>query len=202
MQQQRQESRDTRTAPALLEGLAAPPEKPAKAMRVYEIAKEVGVEAKDLVTKVRSLGISVANHMSRVEPEDVVRVRRAVEKERQADLLTGLDLRPGLHPFAIRADAGRVAAHEVHLQLGELVVRNGDVGELAEAGGDAVDHATAVDDAGHDGAGGEHPRARRAGDRHGAARDGDRMYVGKRQRATVDFEWRGGCHGRGSRDER
>ena len=43
-----------------------------------------------------------------------------------------------------RADAGRVAAHEVHLQLGQPVGRDGDVGELAEARGHAVDHGAAL----------------------------------------------------------
>ncbi|HEY1587042.1 MAG TPA: hypothetical protein VGH63_15210, partial [Polyangia bacterium] len=42
---------------------------------------------KDLVAKVRALGIEVKNHMSNLEPDDVARVKRALDKERQANLV-------------------------------------------------------------------------------------------------------------------
>src|SRR5215468_7832315 len=51
--------------------------------RVYEVAKDMGLANKDLVDKIRALGIEVKNHMSALEPDDVARVRRALEKERQ-----------------------------------------------------------------------------------------------------------------------
>jgi translation initiation factor IF-2 len=56
-------------------------------MRVYEVAREVGVANKDLVSKIRALGIEVNNHMSMLDPEDVMRVRRALDKERQESLI-------------------------------------------------------------------------------------------------------------------
>jgi translation initiation factor IF-2 len=56
-------------------------------MRVYEVAREVGVTNKDLVSKIRALGIEVNNHMSMLDPEDVMRVRRALDKERQESLI-------------------------------------------------------------------------------------------------------------------
>jgi len=49
----------------------------AKGMRVYEVAKEIGLANKDLVAKIRTLGIEVKNHMSALEPDDVARIRRA-----------------------------------------------------------------------------------------------------------------------------
>ncbi len=52
-------------------------------VRVYEVAKDVGLTNKDLVDKIRALGIEVKNHMSALDPDDVARVRRALEKERQ-----------------------------------------------------------------------------------------------------------------------
>jgi translation initiation factor IF-2 len=55
--------------------------------RVYEIAKEVGVPNKELVSKIQALGIDIKNHMSCLEAEDVQRVRRALEKERQENLV-------------------------------------------------------------------------------------------------------------------
>ena len=51
-------------------------------VRVYEVAKDVGLSNKDLVDKIRALGIEVKNHMSALEPDDVTRVKRALDKER------------------------------------------------------------------------------------------------------------------------
>ena len=54
----------------------------AQKVRVYELAKEVGVENKDLISRVRTLGIEIKNHMSALEPDDVARIKRALDKER------------------------------------------------------------------------------------------------------------------------
>src|SRR5688572_2131095 len=56
--------------------------------RVYELAKDLGVDQKVLVDKVRSLGIEVKNHMSSLEPDDVARIKRSFEKERQENTVT------------------------------------------------------------------------------------------------------------------
>ena len=56
----------------------------AERVRVYEIAKEVGVSSKDLVAKVRGLGIEVRNHMSVLDFEDAQRIRQAIQQERVA----------------------------------------------------------------------------------------------------------------------
>ncbi len=53
-------------------------------MRVYEIAKEVGIPNKDLITKIRALGLEVNNHMSSLDADDVARIKRSLEKEKQA----------------------------------------------------------------------------------------------------------------------
>ena len=52
-------------------------------VRIYELAKELALGHREMVAKVRSLGIEVANHMSHLEPADVDRVRRAVDAERK-----------------------------------------------------------------------------------------------------------------------
>ena len=49
---------------------------------IYDLAKELGIAHKDLVEKIRALGIEAKNHMSRLERDEVDRVRRAFEKER------------------------------------------------------------------------------------------------------------------------
>jgi translation initiation factor IF-2 len=56
-------------------------------VRVYELAKDLGLQPKDLVSKVRAMAIDVANHMSQIEPADVERIRRAVERERHESLV-------------------------------------------------------------------------------------------------------------------
>ncbi len=53
-------------------------------MRVYEIAREVGIPNKDLLAKIRALGLEVNNHMSSLDEADVARIRRSLEKEKQA----------------------------------------------------------------------------------------------------------------------
>jgi translation initiation factor IF-2 len=63
------------------------PEAPAgPRLRVYELAKDLNVQPKDLLNKVRAMGIDVANHMSHLESVDVDRVRRAVDRERLENL--------------------------------------------------------------------------------------------------------------------
>ena len=48
-----------------------------RACGVYELAKDLGLQPKDLVAKVRAMAIDVANHMSQIEPADADRIRRA-----------------------------------------------------------------------------------------------------------------------------
>ncbi|HVK78582.1 MAG TPA: translation initiation factor IF-2 N-terminal domain-containing protein, partial [Kofleriaceae bacterium] len=51
-------------------------------MRVYEIAKEVGIPNKELLAKIRALGLEVNNHMSSLNADDVARIKKSLEKER------------------------------------------------------------------------------------------------------------------------
>ena len=53
-------------------------------MRVYEIAKEVGIPNKDLIAKIRALGLEVNNHMSSLDADGVARIKRSLEKEKQS----------------------------------------------------------------------------------------------------------------------
>ena len=57
-------------------------------MRVYEIAREVGIPNKELITKIRALGLEVNNHMSSLELDDVARVKRSLEKDRIDNTVT------------------------------------------------------------------------------------------------------------------
>ncbi len=51
-------------------------------MRVYEIAREVGIPNKDLLAKIRAMGLDVNNHMSSLDADDVARIRRTLEKDK------------------------------------------------------------------------------------------------------------------------
>src|SRR5262245_34891623 len=57
-------------------------------MRVYEIAREVGLPNKELIAKIRALGLEVNNHMSSLDPDAVARVRRSLERERVENTVT------------------------------------------------------------------------------------------------------------------
>lgn len=57
-------------------------------MRVYEIARDVGMANKELIAKIRALGLEVNNHMSSLDADDVQRVKRSLERERLASTET------------------------------------------------------------------------------------------------------------------
>jgi translation initiation factor IF-2 len=60
---------------------------PGAKVRVYELAKECNMAPKDLVAKIRAMGLEVANHMSNVDASDAERIRRSIERERQESLV-------------------------------------------------------------------------------------------------------------------
>ena len=51
-------------------------------VRVYEVARDLGLNNRELLNRIQSLGIQVRNHMSALEPAEVDRVRRALEKDK------------------------------------------------------------------------------------------------------------------------
>jgi translation initiation factor IF-2 len=55
--------------------------------RVYEVARDLGLDNRELVTKLATLGIPVRNHMSSIDPADAERVKRAIEKEKQQNVV-------------------------------------------------------------------------------------------------------------------
>src|SRR5258707_4899168 len=53
-------------------------------LRVYEVARDLGLDNKALVALLQSVGVpDVRNHMSAVPPEVVERVKRHIEKQKQ-----------------------------------------------------------------------------------------------------------------------
>ena len=49
---------------------------------VYEVARELGMDNRELMNKVSALGIQVRNHMSALDPAEVERVKRTLEKDK------------------------------------------------------------------------------------------------------------------------
>jgi translation initiation factor IF-2 len=56
-------------------------------VRVYELAKELGIANRDLLERIRGLGLEVANHMSHLEAAEVDRIRRSLSRERHESLV-------------------------------------------------------------------------------------------------------------------
>ena len=56
-------------------------------MRVYEVARALGLPNRELINRIAALGIQVRNHMSSLDPADVDRVKRAIEKEKAESLV-------------------------------------------------------------------------------------------------------------------
>jgi len=54
-------------------------------VRVYEVARELGLDNRELVSKIASLGIQVRNHMSALEPAEVERIKRSLDKDKQSN---------------------------------------------------------------------------------------------------------------------
>jgi translation initiation factor IF-2 len=57
-------------------------------IRVYELAREIGVPNKELISKIRALGLEVNNHMSSLDSDEVGRVKRSLEKDRIDNTVT------------------------------------------------------------------------------------------------------------------
>ena len=50
-------------------------------IRVYEIARELGIKNRELLDRIASLGIQVRNHMSSLEPGEAEKVKRSIQRE-------------------------------------------------------------------------------------------------------------------------
>src|SRR3984957_15797396 len=57
-------------------------------VRVYEVAKQLNLDPKQVVGLFQAIGVvDVRNHMSSVEPEQVERIKRHLEKQRTHDVV-------------------------------------------------------------------------------------------------------------------
>ena len=51
-------------------------------VRVYEVARQLGVENRDLIQRIATMGIQVRNHMSVLDPVEVDRIKRSLGRDR------------------------------------------------------------------------------------------------------------------------
>src|SRR5580693_786105 len=57
-------------------------------VRVYEVAKQLNIDPKQVVGLFQAIGVvDVRNHMSTVEPDQVERIKRHLEKQRTHDVV-------------------------------------------------------------------------------------------------------------------
>lgn len=55
----------------------------AQRIAVYELAKELSLSNAELLARIRALGMDAKNHMSRLDPEQVQKIRRGLEQAKQ-----------------------------------------------------------------------------------------------------------------------
>ena len=54
-------------------------------MRVFELAKQLGISSKDLIRDLKGLGLTVSNHMSALEEEVVTQILAKVTAKAKTD---------------------------------------------------------------------------------------------------------------------
>ncbi len=110
--------------------------------RVYEIAKELGVESKELVQRIRALGIPVSNHMSTLEDEQVERIKQAFGRSSQRTTETR-QIRPTVVRRRTVGDK-KVEEKVVASPRPGVVVRRAAAKPSAVAGGGAVGRSSST----------------------------------------------------------
>ncbi|MEZ4256049.1 MAG: translation initiation factor IF-2 [Polyangiales bacterium] len=78
--------------------------------RVYEVARDLGLENRELINRMIALGMQVRNHMSALEPAEIERLKRSLDKEK-----LGAVVEERIRPTVVRRRAKKVddAAPEV-----------------------------------------------------------------------------------------
>ena len=77
-------------------------------LRVYEVARDLGMDSRDLVALFQQFGATdVKNHMSAVPPEALERVKRHLEKQK-----TQKAVEQRIHPTVVKRKASRPSLAE------------------------------------------------------------------------------------------
>jgi translation initiation factor IF-2 len=54
-------------------------------VRIHELAKELKMNSKDLVVRLRQMGYTVKNHMSTIEEKDIIAIRKRLRPDGRKD---------------------------------------------------------------------------------------------------------------------
>ena len=57
-------------------------------LKVHELAKELGLESKQLIAKAKEVGIEVTSHLSSLEEEQVSKIKEIFEKKENKGVKT------------------------------------------------------------------------------------------------------------------
>ncbi len=75
--------------------------------RVYEVARDLGLDNRELINRMAALGIQVRNHMSSLDASEVERVKRALNRDRNENLVE-----EKIRPNVVRRRAKKVKRDE------------------------------------------------------------------------------------------
>lgn len=83
--------------------------------RVYELARELNIENKEIIKRLAALGVPVKSHSSTVGEEDVSRLQELLKKEREKKMEAKKEVKkaPGPAPAPAPGPAGKAAAPPV-----------------------------------------------------------------------------------------
>jgi translation initiation factor IF-2 len=104
-------------------------------VRVYEVARELGVENRDLIQRIATLGIQVRNHMSVLDQVEVDRIKRSLGKDRSEAMVE-----ERIRPTVVRRKR-RKKSEEAEPVAAEEAAASAPVAEPAP--GPAVEHVPA-----------------------------------------------------------
>lgn len=75
--------------------------------RVYEVARDLGLDNRELINRMAALGIQVRNHMSSLDASEIERVKRALNRDKSDNLVE-----EKIRPNVVRRRAKRVKREE------------------------------------------------------------------------------------------
>ena len=74
-------------------------------VRVYELAKDLGLESKDIISKAADMGINIKNHMSTLENDEIGKLKSVMGGKSQA-----APVNASLRPEGARAEGSPAGA--------------------------------------------------------------------------------------------
>jgi translation initiation factor IF-2 len=126
-------------------------------VRVYEVARELGLDNRELVSKIASLGIQVRNHMSALEPAEVERIKRALDRDKHSNTVE-----ERIRPTVVRRRAVATPTREPDDISGPSVYEPAPLDDRGRSAGfEPAHHEPAHHEPAHDSEGYEPAEARR-----------------------------------------